>query len=103
MIVRFKEIYEVKGGSTHPGMTAYKKKFQTRDVFVNPSHVVCIREDHAYGGMLTEADCSAEIDAAASYTRVYMNRGQSGIDLVVEGTPSQVEKTLQMGKELLYG
>jgi len=103
MIVRLKEIYEVKGGNAHPGMTAYKKKFQSRDVFVNPTHVVCIREDYNYRGMLSESDCSTDVDVTANYTRVYMNRGQSGIDLVVEGTPSQVERVLYAGRELLHG
>lgn len=103
MIVKLKEIYEVKGNSAHPGMTAYRKKFQSRDVFVNPTHVVCIREDYNYKGTLSESDCSSDIDMSAGYTRIYMNRGQSGIDLVVEGTPSQVERLLHSGRELLHG
>ena len=72
--------------------------YQLREVFVNSSHIVCLREELN----INNKKLPAGMDLAQRYTRVYMNRGQVGIDFVVVGPPEMVEKKLNK-KQLLRG
>ena len=95
MVVKLKEIYEARSGNTSVGSnTPFRKRFDSRDVYVNPGHVVCLREEEAFKRVLVESDHDMTIDIGASFTRVFLDRGQSGIDLVVEGNPSEIEQRL---------
>ena len=46
-----------------------------------------------------------EIDRNQSFTKIYLNRGQAGIDLTVVGSPSSVQEKLGLAseKQLLRG
>jgi hypothetical protein len=103
MVIKLKEIYEARSGNTSVGSNApFRKRFDSRDVYVNPGHVVCLREEETFRRILSESDHAKTIDTKMSFTRVFLDRGQSGIDLVVEGTPSEIEQRLgQTG--VLYG
>jgi len=95
MVIKLKEIYEARSGSTSVGSnTPFRKRFNSRDVYVNPGHVVCLRAEETFKRVLTESDCANTIDTGTSFTRVFLDRGQSGIDLVVEGSPSEIEQRL---------
>ena len=77
-----------------------------REIFVNPDHVVCLREDKVFSRKLEEGNLGEILDKRQSFTRVYMNRGQSGLDVVVVGSPSIVQEKLGLNlnkKELLKG
>jgi|2_EtaG_2_1085320.scaffolds.fasta_scaffold24548_1 hypothetical protein len=101
MTTKLLEVYECKGA--HMGAHApFQKRFQTREVYVNPDHVVCLREDQLFLRMLQENN--DPLTAHQTFTRVFINRGQNGIDLVVIGEPSQIEETLNnSSKQLLKG
>jgi hypothetical protein len=51
--------------------------------------------------MLTDGYLPEDLDKRQQFTRVYMNRGQTGIDIIVVGTTTQVETKLfeQVQKE----
>ena len=91
MVVKLTEIYKVNKLSEDGSM---KDSFSLRDVFVNPEHVVCLREDEIHRQLLLENRLIQDL-----------NRGQSGIDLiVVGGTPAIQEKLgLSSNKQLLRG
>ena len=97
MIVKLTEIYET--GRDH-NVDAYS----FREVFVNPEHIVCLREDEKYKRLLLE-ERLGDLNKEQSFTRIYLNRGQSGIDVVVVGEPSLVQEKLGLGlnKQLLRG
>ena len=103
MVIKLKEIYEARSGNTSMGSnTPFRKRFSSRDVYVNPGHVVCLREEETFKRVLLESDCADTIDTGVSFTRVFLDRGQTGIDLVVEGTPGEIEKRLGQ-RGLLHG
>jgi len=76
-----------------------------RQVFVNPQHVVCLREDSVYKSLLLEGRLVEGLDKEQSFTRLYLNRGQAGIDLIVVGLPSVIQEKLGLPseKQLLKG
>ena len=99
---------EVKERSTSRHGTAERTKaYSLREVSVNPSHVVCLREDDSMKRQLQEGLLPPDLDTRQRFTRVFMERGQSGIDLIVVGSPDQIRHKIyenaSQGKELLRG
>tara|TARA_Y100001963_G_C6629694_1_gene375706 strand:- start:206 stop:496 length:291 start_codon:yes stop_codon:yes gene_type:complete len=96
VIVRLTEIYESGRGHSAPA-------YSFRDIFINPEHVVCLREDEKYKILLMENKLG-ELSKNQTFTKVYMNRGQSGIDVIVVGEPSHIQEKLGLAtKQLLRG
>ena len=75
-------------------------KYALRQVFINPEHVVFLREDIFYKKVLKEGYFK-DMDLRQSFTKIYMNRGQMGIDLVVVGSSSIVQEKLGLNKQQL--
>jgi len=96
-VVKLVELYEVRKYSGSAGA------YHLREVFVNPEHVVCLREDHKARTELTEGNLPQDLDKRQSFTKIHMNRGQNGIDITVVGSPASVEEQLKSGKQLLRG
>ena len=79
-------------------------KFNLREIFVNPKHVVAVRPDDRMRKMLNEGYLPEDIDKRQGFTKLYLDRGQSGIDLTVVGEASIVSRKLGIHqKELLKG
>lgn len=74
------------------------KNFTLREVTINPAYVVCVREDSRTTQLLAEGKLPEGLDPRQQFTRIYMDRGQSGIDIVVVGDPSTIESSLGIGK-----
>jgi len=102
MVVKLTEIYKVNKLSEDGSM---KDSFSLRDVFVNPEHVVCLREDEIHRQLLLENRLIQDLDKMQVFTKVYLNRGQSGIDLIVVGGPPAIQEKLGLSsnKQLLRG
>mgnify|MGYP003137157773 CR=1 FL=1 len=101
MVVKLTEIYKNNKYSEDGRLV---DSYSLREIFVNPEHVVCLREDETYNRFLSEGRLGA-LDKRQIITRVYLNRGQSGIDLVVVGEPTAIQEKLGLGsnKQLLRG
>ena len=53
---------------------------------------------------LTEGRLPEDIDSRQRFTRIYLDRGQSGIDLTVVGSLEQTQRTLGVdGREVIRG
>ena len=75
-----------------------------REVFVNPEHVVCLREDNLYKKLLMEEHLIEGLDKNQSFTRIYLDRGQAGIEITAVGHPSSIQEKLGLAtKQLLKG
>ena len=97
MIVKLIEIYEVgRQQSTD------KTTFSLREVFVNSEHIACLREDTSTSKKLQSGLLPEELDDRQRFTKIHLNRGLSGIDLVVVGDPHIIQEKL-LGKTLLKG
>ena len=76
------------------------KKHALREIFINPEHVVCLREDENYKTMLEEGFFE-DMDNRQTFTKIYLKRGQMGIDLVVVGSPDTIQEKLGLKKKQL--
>ena len=53
--------------------------------------------------MLSEGKLPDDLDARQSFTKVYVDRGQTGIDFTVIGSVEHIKEKLNTGKQLLKG
>tara|TARA_Y100000593_G_scaffold92414_1_gene183981 strand:- start:1692 stop:1985 length:294 start_codon:yes stop_codon:yes gene_type:complete len=97
MISRFIEIYE----STRSHSNDMSRSFALREVLINSEHVVCVRPDPTFGNLLVEGKLPEGLDKRQKFSRIYLNRGQVGLDIVVVGDATIIEKKLN--KEILKG
>ena len=97
MVVKLVEIYELSRS-----LNDDKKSFSLREVFVNPEHVTCLREDLIAERKFRDGLFPEELDGRQKFTKIHLNRGLSGIDLVVVGDPFTIQEKL-VGKTLLKG
>ena len=97
MLVRLTEIFS-NGAVTTPNT------YTLREVFVNPEHVVMIREEHRLRELNQKGVINENLNNSHRFSKITINRGQSGTDIVVIGSPDLVETKLQKtAKQLLRG
>ena len=73
-----------------------------RDVFVNPKHVVFLREDNLTKKFIHESGNGSDLEPSQIFTKVFIQNGSGGTEFVVLGEPTLVESKLK-GKSLLNG
>tara|TARA_R110000782_G_scaffold137623_1_gene230152 strand:- start:1565 stop:1867 length:303 start_codon:yes stop_codon:yes gene_type:complete len=95
MIVKFIEVYSNKSFSNKTN-----EGFSLREVYINPKHIVCIRVNEAIGRRVYGSPLGEEILKGQKFTKISLNRGQSGIDLDVVGDVSHVQEKLYENERL---
>ena len=94
----------VSKNTNHVGSSLAKQTYTLREVTVNPQHVICLREDSSMASRLTEGTLPDGLDNRQRFTRVILDKGQSGLEMTVIGTPSQISEKLRVStRELLRG
>ena len=80
------------------------KGYVLREVYVNPKHVVSLREDSRLRSKLEEGILPAELRTEHVFTKMTLDKGTTGLEIIVVGPPSTVESKLRSnGRELLNG
>ena len=106
MLIKFVEIVE-NSTKTHLSSSVDKGgRFTLKEVSINPKYVVCVREEERMTRMLKEGYLPEGLDQRQKFTRVFLDRGHTGIDVVVVGEPEKIEADLKRAKgkkELLNG
>ena len=75
-----------------------------REVYINPKHVVAMRQDDRMLGLLAEGKLPDGIDQAQSFTKLYVDRGNTGIDITVIGDLGTIKEKLGLdARSLLKG
>jgi len=74
---------------------SHQRKYTLREIFINPKHVVALREESSYTQKLEEGLLPEELDSRQQFTRLTLDRGQSGLDVIVIGAPHLVESKLR--------
>jgi hypothetical protein len=97
VIIKLVEVYE-QARRRHDDAPS----FSLREVFINSEHVTCLREDTVTGNKIQSGILAEELDSRQRFTKIHLNRGLSGIDLVVVGPPDLIQEKL-LGKTLLKG
>lgn len=102
MLVTLTEV--VSSNTNHFGSSVATQTYTLREVTVNPNHVICLREDSSIKSRLDEGRLPEGLDTRQSFTKVILDRGQSGLELTVVGTPHQISEKLRVStRELLRG
>ena len=95
--IKLVELYE-QPTQRHP------QKWTLREVVVNPDYVVCLRPDARATALLKEGILPDGLDARQEFTKIQMNRGTGGLDIVVVGAIGLIEDKLNITtKQLLQG
>ena len=84
----------------------YKKfdEYRLREIYLNPKHVVAMRQDDRMQYSLKEGKLPEELDDRQIFTKLYVDRGNSGIDVTVVGDLTTVKEKLGLdNRSLLKG
>lgn len=102
MLVTLVEVVEER--SNYSGTSVANKTYSLREISINPSHVICLREESAMLRRLDEGTLPEGLDSRQRFTKLTLDRGQTGLELIVVGDPSQVREKLHIStRELLRG
>ena len=85
------------------GAVTTNKMYSLREVFINPEHVVMIREEKRLQELNERGKVAAGLSDTHRFSKLTINRGQSGTEIVVVGAPEMIENSLKNGKQLLRG
>ena len=80
-----------------------KRDYMLREVFVNPEHVVMIREEARMQQLNEQGLLANGLDPNHKFTKLTINRGQTGTEIVVVGAPHVIESSLNNRKRLIRG
>ena len=87
----------------HNNTLTTSQDYTLREVFVNPDHVVMIREEARMKQLHEQGHLPSELDPAHRFTKLTINRGHTGTEIVVVGGPDLIETTQNQQKQLLRG
>ena len=75
-----------------------------REILINPEHVIMIREEGRIRHLHEQGLLHAELDPNHGFSKLTINKGHTGTDIVVVGAPEIVEQQLKTRtKQLLRG
>ena len=75
--------------------------YSLSEIYVNPQHVVAIRSDDKTRQALAEGRLPSGLNQGQSFTKLYLDRGQTGIDVVVVGDVEIVREKLGIARRTL--
>jgi hypothetical protein len=79
------------------------KTYTLREVTINPSHVVAVREDSNAKNALHEGRMTEGLRKDQQFSRLVIGAGQYGMNIVVVGSPLMIQEKLNNTKTLLKG
>lgn len=85
------------------GAVTNNAKYSLREVFINPEHVVMVREEHRLRTINEQGLISEELDINHRFSKLIIDKGNTGTEIVVIGAPEIIEKTLHTKKQVLRG
>ena len=85
------------------GAVTNNAKYSLREVFINPEHVVMVREEHRLRTINEQGLISEELDINHRFSKLIIDKGNTGTEIVVIGAPEIIEKTLHTNKQILRG
>ena len=88
----------------HNSTLTTQQDYTLREVFVNPEHVVMIREEQRMKALNEQGALPDGLELNHQFTKLTINRGHTGTEIVVVGAPATVETKLNKNnKQLLKG
>ena len=85
------------------GAVTTNRMYSLREIFVNPEHVVMIREESNMKQLNERGYLLPDLNTEHRFTKLTINRGHTGTEIVVVGAPTAIENTLNQQKQLIRG
>ena len=86
------------------GAVTTQQQYTLREVLVNPEHVIMIREESRIRNLHEQGLLHSGLDPNHRFSKLTINRGHNGTDIVVVGAPELVEEQLKTSShQLLKG
>ena len=79
------------------------RRYSLREVFVNPEHVVMVREEHQMKNLNEQGMLTEGLDKKHRFSKITIDKGTTGTEIVVVGDPNAIETALQTRSQLLRG
>ena len=81
-----------------------KQRFTLREVYINPKHIISLREDMNFKQKLNEGQLPEGLNGEQRFTRVAIDKGHTGLEIIVVGHPTIIEAKMKGAeRELLLG
>lgn len=85
------------------GAVTSGRKYSLREVFVNPEHVVMVREEHQMKNLNEQGMLTEGLSRDHRFSKITIDKGTTGTDIVVIGDPNTVETALNKRSYILKG
>jgi len=85
------------------GAVTNGRRYSLREVFVNPEHVVMVREEHQMKNLNEQGMLTEGLDKKHRFSKITIDKGTTGTEIVVVGDPNSIETALQTRSQLLRG
>ena len=85
------------------GAVTNGRRYSLREVFVNPEHVVMVREEHQMKNLNEQGMLTEGLDKKHRFPKITIDKGTTGTEIVVVGDPNAIETALQTRSQLLRG
>ncbi len=87
----------------HLNTLTSQQDYTLREVYINPEHVVMIREESRMKQLHEQGALPSGLKKSHQFTKLTINRGHTGTEIVVVGAPSIIESALNSKKKLIKG
>ena len=87
----------------HNAALTTKQDYTLREVFVNPEHVVMIREEARMQQLNERGLLPDGLNIDHRFTKLTINKGHTGTEIIVVWSPKVVESSLNKQKKLIRG
>ena len=77
------------------------QQYTVREVFVNPEHVVMVREESRMRSLNEQGALPTTLKEEIAFSKLTINRGHTGTEIVVVGAPEIIETKLNTSKKQL--
>ena len=85
----------------HNNTLTTQQAYTLREVFVNPEHVVMIREESRMQKLNEQGELPDRLSNEHQFSKLTINRGHTGTEIVVVGAPEIVETKLNTNTQSL--
>lgn len=85
------------------GAVTTGRRYSLREVFVNPEHVVMVREEHQMKSLNEKGMLSEGLDKQHRFSKITIDKGTTGTEIIVIGDPNTVETVLNKRNYVLKG
>jgi len=96
MLVRLTEV-------CNTGAVTNNAQYSLREVYVNPEHVVMVREEQRLKQINEQNSVIEGLDSSHRFSKLVIDRGNTGTEIVVVGAPDVIETILKRQKQVLKG